>query len=243
MLAREWRGDDSPRLVDTDHGRLSELLAVATGERHVPCRIHRANSFLFSAQLADRFKEGRVFLVGDAAHRMTPRGGTGMNTAIQDAFDIGWKLAWVLNDWAGAPLLDSYEVERRPVARHNVQRSARPDGARQDAKDALPWDLCGRLPHHWVDADAENVSTLDLLGDGFTLLAGPAEPRWLDPSNTHRWTAPLTAHRLDRETADTLGITPTGAVLIRPDGKSASRWTSFPNPLTPQDPLPSMFAA
>ena len=65
-----------------------------------------------------------VFLVGDAAHRVTPRGGTGMNTAIHDGYDLGWKLGWVLNGWAPEALLDCYESERRPVAEHNV--AARP---------------------------------------------------------------------------------------------------------------------
>ena len=52
-----------------------------------------------------------------------------MNTAIHDGYDLGWKLAWVLRGWAGAELLDSYEAERRPVAEHNVARSADPTGS------------------------------------------------------------------------------------------------------------------
>jgi 2-polyprenyl-6-methoxyphenol hydroxylase-like FAD-dependent oxidoreductase len=66
-------------------------------------------------RLADRYREGRVFLAGDAAHIHSPAGGQGMNTGIQDAYNLGWKLAAVEN---GAPpaLLDSYEAERRPVA-------------------------------------------------------------------------------------------------------------------------------
>ncbi|QUQ64750.1 FAD-dependent oxidoreductase [Kutzneria sp. CA-103260] len=66
-------------------------------------------------RLVDRYREGRVFLAGDAAHIRSPAGGQGMNTGIQDAHNLGWKLAAVVN---GAPpaLLDSYEAERRPVA-------------------------------------------------------------------------------------------------------------------------------
>ncbi len=104
---------------------------------------------------------------------MTPRGGTGMNTAIQDGFDLGWKLGWVLRGWAGPELLDSYETERRPVGAHNVGRAGDPGGAQRDPSDALLWDLADRVAHRWVADNARLVSTLDLLGDGLTLFAGP----------------------------------------------------------------------
>lgn len=65
----------------------------------------------------------RVFLAGDSAHQLIPTGGYGMNTGIGDAYDLGWKLASVINDSAGAALLDSYENERRPVAMRNSERS------------------------------------------------------------------------------------------------------------------------
>jgi 2-polyprenyl-6-methoxyphenol hydroxylase-like FAD-dependent oxidoreductase len=67
-----------------------------------------------------------------------------MNTAIQDAHDLAWKLAWVLKGWAGPALLDSYEDERRPVGLHNVTRSASPNGAK-----ARPRRPC---PGTWADA-------------------------------------------------------------------------------------------
>jgi len=71
-------------------------------------------------RLASRFRRGRVFLAGDAAHTHSPAGAQGMNTGIQDAANLGWKLALVSQ---GAPqdLLDTYELERRPVARHLVR--------------------------------------------------------------------------------------------------------------------------
>jgi putative polyketide hydroxylase len=76
--------------------------------------------------MAERYRNADVFLVGDAAHRITPRGGTGMNTAIHDAGNLGWKLAFALHGWAGTELLDTYEVERRPVGERNTARSAAP---------------------------------------------------------------------------------------------------------------------
>jgi 2-polyprenyl-6-methoxyphenol hydroxylase-like FAD-dependent oxidoreductase len=70
--------------------------------------------------VAERFQKGRVFLGGDAAHLFTPAGGLGYNTAIDDAVNLGWKLAAVLRGHGGPDLLDSYEQERRPLARRNT---------------------------------------------------------------------------------------------------------------------------
>ena len=67
-------------------------------------------------RLADTFREGRVFLAGDSAHVHSTTGGQGMNCCMQDAFNLGWKLALVLNGSAAPGLLDSYEAERRPIA-------------------------------------------------------------------------------------------------------------------------------
>ncbi|WP_219511402.1 FAD-dependent monooxygenase [Nonomuraea ceibae] len=68
-------------------------------------------------RMVDRYREGRVFLAGDAAHVHTPAGGQGMNTGVQDAYNLGWKLAHVLRG-APEPLLDTYEEERLPIAAH-----------------------------------------------------------------------------------------------------------------------------
>jgi 2-polyprenyl-6-methoxyphenol hydroxylase-like FAD-dependent oxidoreductase len=70
--------------------------------------------------VAQRFRSGRCFLAGDAAHLFTPTGGFGLNTGIEDACNLGWKLAAVLAGWAPEALLDTYEVERKPVAERNT---------------------------------------------------------------------------------------------------------------------------
>ena len=75
--------------------------------------------------VAERYQEGRIFLAGDAVHQMSPTGGFGMNTGIQEAVDIGWKLAAVLEGWGGDNLLRSYDFERRPVARLITDEGAR----------------------------------------------------------------------------------------------------------------------
>ncbi|MFB7114133.1 FAD-dependent oxidoreductase [Streptomyces sp. NPDC056291] len=75
-----------------------------------------ASNFRPRAALADRFREGRVFLTGDAAHIHSPAGGQGLNTSVQDACNLGWKLGAVLRDGIPDSLLGTYEEERRPIA-------------------------------------------------------------------------------------------------------------------------------
>jgi 2-polyprenyl-6-methoxyphenol hydroxylase-like FAD-dependent oxidoreductase len=70
--------------------------------------------------VAEKFRGGRVFIAGDAAHLFTPTGGLGYNTAVEDAVNLGWKLAAVINGWGGPALLDSYESERRAIALRNT---------------------------------------------------------------------------------------------------------------------------
>lgn len=77
------------------------------------------------AAMADRFRTGRVFLAGDAAHSHSPTGGQGLNTSVQDAYNLGWKLGAVLRHGAPATLLDSYEAERREVSADLLKRTTR----------------------------------------------------------------------------------------------------------------------
>jgi 2-polyprenyl-6-methoxyphenol hydroxylase-like FAD-dependent oxidoreductase len=84
------------------------------------------STFRINERLAARYRSGRVFIAGDAAHIHSPAGGQGMNTGIQDAANLGWKLAYVIHGRGHAPtLLDSYEAERRPVARNVITNAAR----------------------------------------------------------------------------------------------------------------------
>ncbi len=86
---------------------------------------HWFAGFHFHGRLAERYRVGRVFLAGDAAHIHSPVGGQGMNTGIQDAFNLAWKLALVDRGRARPALLDSYERERKPVAANVVSRTDR----------------------------------------------------------------------------------------------------------------------
>ena len=76
-----------------------------------------ASAFRIQRRQADRYRRGPVFLAGDAAHVHSPVGGQGMNTGIQDAFNLGWKLALAARDQAAPGLLDTYQAERHPIAR------------------------------------------------------------------------------------------------------------------------------
>lgn len=91
----------------------------------IDIEILRASAWTMTSQIADRYRQGRVFLVGDAAHRFPPSGGMGLNTGVQDAHNLAWKLhaATQSSDPSTDTLLDTYQTERRPVAQRNAQAS------------------------------------------------------------------------------------------------------------------------
>ena len=151
--------------------RCIALIRDAARRPDLDVEILASNAFAFSAQVASRLRDGRVILVGDAAHRMTPRGGRGMNTAIADAYDLGWKLAWTVRGLATEALVESYEIERGPVGRRNVALSMVPgegggtdDGLLEDlgavVRSAVivddgssePASAAGADPSYWPDA-------------------------------------------------------------------------------------------
>jgi 2-polyprenyl-6-methoxyphenol hydroxylase-like FAD-dependent oxidoreductase len=214
-------GGESPDAFDP--AQLVPLMREGAGVADLDPLIERVSPFFSPGQLADRFRVGRTFLAGDAAHRVTPRGGTGMNIALQSGCDLGWKLAWVLQGWAEPDLLDTYESERRVVAEHNLARSTDPDGSRRPVIDELHVDLGGRLAHAWMPA-ACGVSTLDILGPGWTLFTGPSRGAWEGARSPSA--APLAIRTLDAVTARAIGVRGDGAVLTRPDGVPVAMWPS-----------------
>ncbi|WKX70818.1 FAD-dependent monooxygenase [Streptomyces sp. XD-27] len=109
--------EDTDAVPDTSPEAVRRLVADRTPLTAADVReVLWASTFRTRAAMADRFREGRVFLVGDAAHVHSPAGGQGLNTSVQDAYNLGWKLAHVLRHGADPALLDSYEEERLPVA-------------------------------------------------------------------------------------------------------------------------------
>ncbi|MBF6180043.1 FAD-dependent oxidoreductase [Nocardia otitidiscaviarum] len=184
--------DEEPSLELDD---LNARIRAHIGDKGVRLRkIYWKSVFRPNIRLADRYRAGRVFLAGDAAHVHTPAGAQGLNTGIQDAYNLGWKLAQVLH---GAPdaLLDTYEAERRPIAARVLGLSTKKyEGlARLDPSSIKRGDDERQLGLHYrggplADNAAERTRTLrvgDRVPDAiltdaggqsrrlFTLMAGP----------------------------------------------------------------------
>ncbi|MEZ5665293.1 MAG: FAD-dependent oxidoreductase, partial [Burkholderiaceae bacterium] len=105
----QWTAEDAQRIFD-------EAMGV-----HLPIEVLSVCTWTAGHALyASGFRKGRVFIGGDAAHLFTPTGGLGYNTAVEDAVNLGWKLASVIHGQAPAALLDTYEQERQPLARRNT---------------------------------------------------------------------------------------------------------------------------
>ncbi|MEU9210609.1 FAD-dependent oxidoreductase [Streptomyces sp. NPDC048415] len=104
---------------------LSEVLTRALGFDPGPYEPEWLARFKIHQRIADQYRTGRVLLAGDAAHLHSPLGGQGLNLGIQDAVNLGWKLAAEVQGWAPAGLLDSYEVERRPQAERILRATDR----------------------------------------------------------------------------------------------------------------------
>jgi len=261
-----YRPSEGDTPADYPPERCRELIRTAAGAPGLDLTVESVLPWQSTALVADRFRAGRVFLAGDAAHVVPPTGGFGLNTGIADAHNLAWKLALVLSGQAGDPLLDSYDAERRPVARFTMEQSLirgthrelhwdlRPEraadrrrvgmaslaaavfGYRYDSGAVLGApggpapqedpELDGtpgsRLPHRWLTPE---VSTLDLLGDRFTLLTGPDGDAWTDAAAD----LPIGVRRIgaDLDPAGdwpaTVGLAPDGALLVRPDGFVAWR--------------------
>ena len=115
--------DDDDRPRPWTDGETIELIRQHIGVPDQPVELINRSQWRFSKQVAATFRRGRLFLVGDAAHWFAPTGGTGLNSGVQDAHNLAWKLAFVLGGKASARLLGSYDCERRPVARSNAEWS------------------------------------------------------------------------------------------------------------------------
>ena len=247
--------------------RALELLRAAIGIPGIGVVIENIATWRAEANCADRFRDGRVFLAGDAAHVVPPNGGYGGNTGVQDAHNLAWKLALSLAGVAGPGLLDTYDAERRPVGELTVEQAftryvtrvapylgtqdtqpivddfSMEIGYRYDSPAVVlepgspplhehPRESAGRpgarAPHVFLDRDGTRLSTLDLFGRNFVLLAGPEGQAWRDaaPAAAKGLGVALDVYVVgDDGLTDagdrfpgSFGISPSGAVLVRPDG-------------------------
>jgi 2,4-dichlorophenol 6-monooxygenase len=141
-IDREWVfmhpwEPDREALSSYTEARCAAIVRRAIGSASVDFEILAVSPWTMSAQVAARYRDGRVFLLGDAAHRFPPTGGLGLNTGVQDAHNLAWKLAAVEAGWAEPALLESYELERKPVARENADVSLRNAGRMLEVFEAL----------------------------------------------------------------------------------------------------------
>lgn len=265
--------------ADVTKPRLIELVRAAAGVADLPVTIDGVARWRATSDVARSFRIGRVFLAGDAAHLMPPNGGYGGNTGIHDGHNLAWKLALVLKGVAGPDLLETYEVERRPVAKFTVEqaytryvtRSATYLGAKDfqplvndfqielgylyrsqavvpedddDRGHEDPRESRGRpgsrAPHIWLDSDQGRVSTLDLFGQSFVVLAASHGGGWEQASRSvvkefagldiePHIVGPAGLHDVEGRFQDAYGISASGCVLIRPDGFVAWRQKEMPH--------------
>jgi putative polyketide hydroxylase len=246
-----------------------------------------------SEQVADQFRCGRVFLVGDSAHTMPPLKGGGANSAIESANNLAWKLAAVLKGTAGSELLETYHAERHPVGRFAARQSltgpavsflpleddrpklpaeedlplfymiagykycssavvsdqttpADPDAVQLVEAEELRGELGTRMPHAWVQGDAARMSSLDLLGAGFTLFTGSAGAPWTKAADAVSKSlgvcidvrsigAEADFQDVDGRWAALTGLGPDAALLVRPDDFVG--WRADTLPESPENAL------
>jgi 2-polyprenyl-6-methoxyphenol hydroxylase-like FAD-dependent oxidoreductase len=249
---RRWDPERGESAADFTPDRWTELLRTATGVPGLRPELLAAGAFTMAADVATAVRSGPAFVVGDAAHRMTPMGGIGMNTAIHDGHELGWRLAWAVRGLAGDALLDSYAAEREPLGRALAARSLSEE---RQPDDGLPTDLGRtyrspvvaddgaapaqghfrtarpgeRAPHVWVRRHGRRASVLDLFEDRMTVLAGPGGAGWARAARGHG-AVPVQVLVAGRDLPDPRGdlraayrLGPDSAVLVRPDGIVAWR--------------------
>jgi 2-polyprenyl-6-methoxyphenol hydroxylase-like FAD-dependent oxidoreductase len=262
--------------ADISEKRLIELVRVGAGIPDLAVKIDGIARWRATSDVARRFQDGRIFLAGDAAHLMPPNGGFGGNTGIHDAHNLAWKLGLVLKGVAGPELLDTYEVERKPVGKFTVEqaytryvtRTATYLGAKDFQPPANDFNIelgylyrssavvvengedkghddprltlgrpGSRAPHVWLQRAGDRISTIDLFGRSFVLLATFEGASWCAAARAAAsrfkgleldaycvGTAPL--RDPDLRFQEAYGLSGAGAVLVRPDGFIAWRTRS-----------------
>jgi 2-polyprenyl-6-methoxyphenol hydroxylase-like FAD-dependent oxidoreductase len=240
--------------IDVQSGLTAErtlaLLRAAIGA-DIPMEVVDVAHWRAEANCAERFRDGRVFLAGDAAHVVPPNGGYGGNTGVQDAHNLAWKLAAVIRGEAGPALLDSYDAERRPLCELTVRQAYNRYATRvvpeRGSEGVDPFvadielEIGGVMRSEAVIADSD--------ADDGALHMDPAQTRGRpgtraphvrlsDGSSTldlfgrdfvllhgvdAAATAGLSVCQLPDEALDAYGIDAAGAVLVRPDGIVAWR--------------------
>jgi len=129
--------DDDKTPADFTPEACQDIIKQAIGRADVPFTLKNVAPWTMRSQVAEQYRSGNIFLLGDAAHRFPPTGGLGLNTGIIDAHNIAWKLASVINGHAAPSLLDSYETECQKIAIENADHSTNNVGKMLDIPVAL----------------------------------------------------------------------------------------------------------
>ncbi|KTC98317.1 FAD dependent oxidoreductase [Legionella geestiana] len=199
-------------------------------DKRVNVRIINKALWTMAALIADTWRVGRIFLAGDAAHRLPPTGGLGMNTGIQDAHNLAWKLAMVLKNEAESTLLDTYMTERLPVCRTNIAWSTRNSQRMTTIFEAL-FAKDYKTMAHALDEQQEHLNQL-ALDIGFCYTEGcvlpepglhaPSEGDNYRPSTVPGVRAPHCWLTRAHETCSTLDLFEKTFVLLCTD--AAQEW-------------------
>ncbi|MFT4743828.1 MAG: 2,4-dichlorophenol 6-monooxygenase [Yoonia sp.] len=118
-----WGYDINQPAPDVDEAMATDVARQLVGDPELEIDLISASTWTVNTTYATQMSKGRVFAMGDAAHRHPPSNGLGSNTSIQDAFNLAWKIAAVVKEQAGEALLESYTTERAPVAKQIVTRA------------------------------------------------------------------------------------------------------------------------
>ncbi|ASO19980.1 hypothetical protein FHR81_000339 [Actinoalloteichus hoggarensis] len=156
--------------------RCRELVRAAVGSRDLDVAVLSILPWQPRGLLADRFGEGRVLLIGDAAHAVPPVGAFGLNTGIADAHNLAWKLAAVLDGRAGSALVATYQTERRPVAAFALEQSLL-----RLHEPRLHWEQGPQAAAARAEAGAANASVVHLgyrYDSTAVVDARPEPPSW-----------------------------------------------------------------
>jgi putative polyketide hydroxylase len=169
-----------------DEQRCVDWLRAAVGDASLTPEILSIGTWTMNAVVAQRLIQGRVLLVGDAAHQLPPTGGFGVNTGIQTAHNLVWKLALILAGAAGPSLLDTFDRERRAVGRFNADRSLENSMMVQRINAAAMGELPALTPTEAVEASRRYGNFLGMeLGFSYTSAAviadGTDPPAVADP--------------------------------------------------------------
>lgn len=160
---------------DPDAGDRDKVVAhmkTLLGMPELDAEIHAVSVWAMEGIVADRFRVGRVFVAGDAAHKHPPTSGLGLNSAIHDAQNLCWKLAQVLSGYAGDGLLDTYEPERKPVVMRNIANSVKCaqdrftlDAALGLSPEKTPEENWAAIEAIWDESHPDHLERRDLLNN------------------------------------------------------------------------------